>query len=75
MSDRPNISTIKFSIEASEFIEAIANRDENVYWFPFYFKKVGDCLFEVIEFYEANGELKHIVERKEKPNPEEEEEE
>lgn len=70
MSDQPNISTIKIPKEVSQFIEAIANKDEDLYWFPFYFKKVGDCLFEVTQWNELNGELKHIVERSENPNPE-----
>lgn len=70
MSDLTNISTTKFSKEISDFIEANANKEENYYHFPFYFKKVGDCLFEVAQWNELNGELKHIVERWEDPNPE-----
>lgn len=70
MSDQPNISTVKFSKEVSDFIEGQGNRQENLYHFPFYFKKVGDCLFEIVQFNESNGELKHIVERSEDPNPE-----
>ena len=66
---------IKFSKEVSDFIEAFAafsdgGLEHRLYWFQHYFKKVGDCLFEITEWDDSNGELKHIVERSENPNPE-----
>lgn len=64
MSDLP----IKFSKEVSDFIEQTGSKEDNYCWFPFYFKKVGDQLFEMLQFKEANGELKHIVEQSENPN-------
>jgi hypothetical protein len=72
MSDKTNIP-IKFSKEVSDFIEATAafsDAENRYYWFQHYFKKVGDCLFEIVQFNDSNGELKHIVERSEDPNPE-----
>lgn len=66
--------TIKYSKEVSEFIEANASAsDDGYYWFPNYFKKVGDCLFEITEWKDLPGELKHIVERSENPNPDKKE--
>lgn len=62
---------IKYSKEVSDFIEANASRDGDYYHFPFYFKKAGDGLFVTEVFNENNGELKHIVEQMENPNPEE----
>lgn len=70
MSDTPNISTIELSKEVSDFIESNGNNSDGYYWFPFYFKKVGDELFKIAQFKEIPGELKHIVERDEDPNPE-----
>ncbi len=66
-----NIQPVEFSKEVSMFIEGNGNREGNYYFFPFYFKKAGECLFEVTLWNESNGELKHIVEKSEDPNPEE----
>lgn len=65
---------IKFSKEVSQFIEHTFSKEGEWYWSQNYFKKVGDDLFEFVEFKENNGELKHLVEQMENPNPENEEE-
>lgn len=70
MNNQLNISKIILSEPVCEFLEACANKEENYYYFPFYFKKVGDRLFEIVEFNDSNGELKHIVEQNEKLNSE-----
>lgn len=60
---------VKYPREIADFIEACASRSDEYYWFPLYYKKVGHCLFEVCEFRESSGQLAHIVEQLENPNP------
>lgn len=67
---------VKFSKEVSEFIEANAafsNEDlpDKWYWFPQYYRKVGEGLFEVTEWKDLPKSLKHIVEQSEPRNEEE----
>lgn len=63
---------IKFSEEVSDFIEATAAISEGYYWFPQYYKKVGDGLFEITQFKELPDHVKHIVEQSEPLNKEDE---
>jgi len=71
MKQKKMSDTIKYSKEVTDFIESGASRENEFYHFPCYFKKVGEGLFELCDFKETNGELKHIVEQMENPNPEE----
>lgn len=66
---------IKFSKEVSDFIEGNGNREDNYYFFTSYFKKIDECLFEMVQFNESNWEVKHIVEIREDPKPEEDNDE
>lgn len=78
METQPNIISnpvIKFSKEVSDFIEACGSRSDDYYWFNYYFKKVGDCLFEMVVFKDLPDGLKHIVERSEPKGPDQEDEE
>lgn len=54
--------TIKFSKEVSDFIRANGAMSDDYYWFPQYYKKVGEGLFEVMEFKDLPSGLKRIVE-------------
>lgn len=60
---RKNKMAIKFSKEVSEFIESNGSRSEDYYWFPHYYKKVGDGLFEMVDFKDLPTELSRIVEQ------------
>lgn len=63
---------IKFSKEVSEFIEANASKSEDHYWFPHYYKKVGEGLFEMVDFKDLPSEsLKRIIEQSLPRNEEE----
>lgn len=54
---------IKLSKEVSGYIEANASASDDYYWFPYYFKKVGDGVFEILFFKDIVGDnLKHITE-------------
>lgn len=64
-------SPVQFSKEVSEFIESNGSREENYYWFPQYFKKVGEGLFEMVDFKDLPSGLNHVVEISE-PRSEEE---
>lgn len=61
---------VKYSKEVSDFIQACgAKSDNDYYWFPYYFKKVGDSLFERVLFNDLPDEVKHFVEQSENRNP------
>lgn len=62
---------VKFPREISDFLQSTFCKEGQWYWSQQYFKKVGDDLFEIVDFKETNGELKHLVEQMENPNPEE----
>jgi len=65
---------IKFSEEISNFIEGTGcKEDEDWFWLPHYFKKVGDGLYEICEFKEVGRSLKRIIEQ-DLPTKENEEE-
>lgn len=58
--------------EISDWIEATWGREENYYSFPHYYKKLGDQLYEIVDFKDIPGtHLRRIVERSE-PRSEEE---
>ena len=60
---------VRLSKEQSEFIEATFNKQDDLYWCPFYFTKKEDRLWEISLFRDAPDSIRHIVEQWENPNP------
>jgi len=62
---------IKYSKEVSDFIEGTSNcipvsyplQDTSYYYMPFWFKKVGECMFEIYNLDELPQELKNEIKK------------
>lgn len=52
---------IRFSKEASDFIQMTFNLADNWYWTDFYFRKVGDCSYELCDAEKLPADIKKLI--------------
>lgn len=60
--------TIKVSPENEKFITANGNKiGENWYYFPFWWKRLGDGIFEQVPFEKLPKEVKDLIQERREP--------